>query len=520
MDGLTPWWEAGSGGPMRVLYAAAEAAPLAKTGGLADVAAALPSALRRLGADVRLLMPAYAGALASGAAGAAAEWFKAFAGAPPARLRALRPGAASVPGWLLECPELFGPRPGGCGPYLDDSGRDWPDNHRRFALLSHVAAALAAGRLDPGWRADVLHANDWHTALAPWLLLEEARHGHGAGRPPATVLSLHNLAFQGMFPSAALAECGLGPDAFRTEGGLEFHGAASLLKAGIAAADRLVAVSATYAREILTPEHGHGLDGLLRSRADRLCGIRNGVDYGIWEPAGDVHLPMRFSAADATAGKAACAAALRAELGLRPDPAAPLLAFASRLTDQKMADTVAGLVPWMVAQGAQLALQGRGDVGLEARFAALAAACPGTVAVRIGYDEGLAHRLLAGADILLHPARFEPCGLLPLYAMRYGTLPVVRRVGGLAETVADAGPDGEEPATDATGFAFDEPAEAALRDAIAHALAVRRERVGVWRRMCANAMAADFGWGAAARAHLDLYAAVSDSAAPVAAERG
>ena len=424
-----------------------------------------------------------------------------------------------MPGWLLECPELFGSRLAGSGPYQDNSGRDWPDNHRRFALLSHVAAALAEGHLIAGWRADVVHSNDWHSALAPWLLLEKARQGHWTGRRPGTVLTLHNLAFQGVFPPSALAECGLDLSAPRTEGGLEFHGAASLLKAGIVAADRLVAVSAAYAREILTPEQGHGLDGVLRSREDRLCGIRNGVDYGVWDSAENPNLAMRFSAANAAAGKAACAIALRAELGLKPDSAAPLLAFGSRLTAQKMADVVADLVPWMVAEGAQLALQGRGDATLEARFAALAASYPGAVGVRIGYDEGLAHRLLAGADILLHPARFEPCGLLPLYAMRYGALPVVRRVGGLSETVADPGPSGEHTATAATGFAFDKPTKVALRDAIARALAVR-QRGEIWCRMRANAMAADFGWTAAAQAHLDLYASVSQAGARVLAEHG
>lgn len=481
---------------MRVLFVTSEFYPLIKTGGLADVAAALPTALADRGVDIRVMMPGYREAVDRAVHFGKAVPLGNLPGAGQIRLLPARCPGSELPVWLVDCPTLYG-RTG--GPYQDPDGRDWPDNDRRFAVLCHAAARVTRGAQRLAWRPDLVHANDWHTGLVPLLL-----GGFPQPRPPV-LLTIHNLAFQGLFDADRLSGLCLPAETFSPDG-IEFHGRLSFLKAGVRYADRLTTVSRTYAREIQTRQFGCGLHDLLRRRSDDLVGIPNGADYKLWTPAHDPNLPSRYDLPD-LAGKRACKAFLQRELGLAAEPDTPVIAFLSRLTAQKMADTVADAVPRLVEAGAQFALHGQGDRALEARLLALAQRYPGRVSVRIGYQEPLAHRLLGGADILLHPSRFEPFGLVPIYALRYGTLPVVTQVGGLADSIVDgaAGGDGE-----ATGFAF---AGSGLDDLLAcagRALEVFRQPVA-WRRMQRQAMRQDFGWDEPAREYLALYRTLTGS---------
>jgi starch synthase len=491
---------------MRVLFVSSEIYPLVKTGGLADVSAALPRALAEMGVDIRLIMPGYPAALAAAVGKTVQVEIRDFDGQPVTRLIAARMPDSDLPVWLVDCPSLFD-RDG--TPYQDRRGCDFADNAERFAHFTRVAAKVATGELVPGWRCDVVHGNDWHTGLLP-LFLET---GHEP--QPQTLFTIHNLAFQGLFDRPVAASLGLGDDICTPEG-VEFHGRISFLKAGIRFADRLTTVSPAYADEILTPEHGCGLDGLLRERAGDLTGILNGVDYDVWNPATDLHLPATFSASD-VADKHMCKAEVQRELGLAPAPKVPLIIWISRITHQKMADTAADLLPELLTRDVQFAILGQGDPALEARFTNLADAYPGRLAVRIGYEEPLAHRLYAGGDLLLHPARFEPCGLTPLYALRYGTIPLVRRVGGLTDTVVPASEETLHAGT-ATGFTFDQPDACTMLEAIDRALAVYAKPV-VWRKLQQRAMTRDFSWDYSARRFLAIYHELAPAVALVRAER-
>lgn len=479
---------------MRVLHAAAELYPWVKSGGLGDVAAALPPALAAAGLDIRLLLPGFTGFLdAFDGITDITRLATPYAG-ERVRLVQARLPRDGLPVYLVDHPPFYD-RPG--GPYADKEGRDWPDNHRRFGLFGWVAAALARGA-DPRWRPHLLHAHDWHAGLAPAYL---ATLPAGEAHAPS-ILTIHNLAYSGAFPAAAFADLALPPSFFSIYG-VEFYGQVSFLKAGLYYADRLTTVSPTYAREIQTPEFGCGFDGLLRSRAAALSGILNGVDPHIWDPRHDRTLPRPYGSEDAAAGKAEAKAALQHRLGLAERPAAPLFGAVSRLTPQKGLDLVLAVLPALLAEGAQLALLGAGDGDLESAYAHAAETHPGSVAVVLGYDEELAHRIIAGSDAVLMPSRFEPCGLTQLYALRYGSLPLVRRVGGLADTVVDA--DAVALAEDrATGFAFEEATAAALRAAIARALALYHQPAP-WRQVMRRAMRQDFSWDTAARQYLALY---------------
>jgi len=486
---------------MRVLFVAAEAFPLAKTGGLGDVAAALPAALSERGADVRLLMPGYPRALEMLAGARTEARIQDLLGVRDGRLVSGWLPGSGVRTWLVDAPALY-QRPG--GPYADADGREWPDNALRFSYLSHVGALLALG-LAAYWKADVVHANDWHTGLLPMILAQ------AGARRPRSVFTIHNLAFQGNVPFETARAVGV-PASALTIDGCEFYGRASFMKAGIRYADRVTTVSPTYAREILTPELGCGLDGLLRSRAADLRGVLNGVATGQWTPAGDPHLPAGFSARDIS-GKRACKAALQQELGLPVEPDRPLLGFISRLTHQKMADVLVQALPWLADQGAQFALVGDGCPELSGAFEAAARSRPESLAVRIGYQEPLAHRICAGADMLLAPARFEPCGLTQLYGMRYGAIPIVRRTGGLADTVVDADRRALLSGA-ATGFSFQEPTTAGLTRAIRRALRAYGEPLA-WRRLQRQAMVQDFSWDESAGRYLEIYGEVTGLSAPV-----
>ena len=477
---------------LKVLHVAAEAHPLIKTGGLADVAGALPAALLAQGVDARLLLPGYAAVLtamraAGGVQAVGAPLGPAFGAARLALLRAHLPGSG-VPLYVIDAPWLYG-RAG--NPYVDADAMPWPDNHLRFGLLGWIAAQLAAGGLDPEWTPDVVHAHDWHAGLAPVYL-----RAHPAART-RTVFTIHNLAFQGLFGFDAAAPLGL-PTALLTPELLEFHGELSFMKGGLTCADRVTTVSPTYAREILTPAFGEGLEGVIQMRAAHLSGILNGVDTAHWNPAAD---PLIAHAYDAQqmAGKAANQRTLRAELGLAGTAHGPLFAVVSRLTGQKGLDLLPEALAGALARDAQLVVLGSGEKGLEDAFVALAARHPGRVAVQIGFDEALSHRIFAGADAIIVPSRAEPCGLTQLYGLRYGTLPVVRRVGGLADTVVD-----EAAGTGATGFVFDSATVPALAAALMRAVDVFMHPKR-WRALTRAGMETPVSWEPAARAYLALY---------------
>jgi starch synthase len=470
----------------RILFVCAEVFPIVKTGGLADVCAALSQSLARKDIDIRLILPGYPALLDS--IRNDIEIIRLNSGG-----RILRGHLPDryLPIYLFDYPDLFR-RTG--GPYQDADGCDWSDNHRRFAAFCDAATTLALHGDDQGWRPDVVHAHDWHAALVPALLSLQQQPR------PASVLTIHNLAYQGNFTLDAAAGAGL-PEELLHGSAAEFFGQFSFLKAGISTADRLTTVSPTYAREILTPEYGAGLDGVLRTRAKDLVGIMNGVDLDVWSPATDPLLSHRYSARNLS-GKHACKAALQHELGLEPAPDVPLVGFVNRLTHQKMADVVLEALPVLAERGMQFVLHGEGEHALESEFAA---ACGrfATIALRVGYHEDMAHRVIAGADIFLMPSRFEPCGLTALYAMGYGALPVCRKVGGLCDSVVDAG-DGAEPVTDATGFSFAEESAAGILASLDRACA-RFVQQDSWRGIQRTAMERDFGWDTAAERYLALY---------------
>lgn len=494
----------------RILFATSELFPLAKTGGLADVSAALPAALASLGADVRLVMPGYAEALDRARDKRAPIPLGDLLGLGETQLVPARTPDTDLPLWLVDCPALYRRRG---GLYLDPEGRDWPDNALRFGLLCHAVTRVALGTPGTEWLPDIVHLNDWQLGLVPALLAARS------GARPASVLTLHNLAFQGVFPAEILPRLGL-PDGWFTPDGVEYYGQVSFLKAGIRFADCLTTVSPRYADEIQTPEFGCGLDGLLRTRAADLVGILNGIDYASWTPEDSTNIPYPYNASDLS-GKRACKAALQNEVGLGAEPDAPLIAYVSRLTEQKMADLLPEIGPALANDGVQLTVCGEGDRSIEQALRDLEARFPLRIAVRIGYDEALARRILAGADMLAAPARFEPCGLTQMYAMRFGAIPIVRHVGGLADTVIGHGELKSRFRPKTTGFAFERPTASALVDAIRRACSLFRTPAA-WRAMQVRAMRQDFRWRRPAERYLDLYAGLTRAdegeAKPVAPE--
>lgn len=474
---------------MHVLFATSEMAPWVKTGGLGDVAAALPAALHRGHQDVRVLLPYYPALRAAFPdAPCLAELPSLAPLLPPARL--LGAEAAGLPLLLLDCPSLFD-RPG--NPYLDGLGQDWSDNAVRFGLLSRVAALIGQPASPIGWQAEVVHVNDWQTALAPSFLAYQG----GA----ASVITVHNIAFQGCFGREYLAGLGFPPHAW-TLSGVEYHGLLSFLKGGLQHATLLSTVSPTYAREIQDEAFGYGLAPLLRHRAGSLRGILNGVDTDVWNPATDPELAVPY-AANRLAAKRDNKAALQAQVGLEVSDNLPLFGVVSRLTHQKGLDLLLGLGERLAGLPAQLVVLGSGDKAMEAGFRDLAERHPGRIAVTLGFDEALAHRIEAGADIFVMPSRFEPCGLNQMYSLRYGTPPVVRATGGLADTVVDATFRTLAQKT-ANGFVFTEATPHDLWRALERAADAWSDKVN-WLRIQQNAMRRDCSWEHAAREYLQLY---------------
>ena len=464
---------------LRILFATPECAPLVKTGGLGDVSAALPPALLERGLDVRVLLPGYPAVLASlaqprevASASVLQRPFRLLEGALP----------SGVPLLVLDAPALFDR---GGGPYQADDGEDWDDNALRFGVLSAAAALLGSAASPLDWRPDVVHCHDWPTGLAP-LYLREARAPRAG-----SLVTVHNLAFQGLFDFAEVAPLGLPADALGT-GGLEFYGRASFLKAGLVFADAINTVSPTYAREIQQEALGFGLQGVLRERSAVLHGVLNGIDTQAWDPLTDPHLAANYGVLTLER-KVANKRLFKKRMGLAAGDDVPLAAIVSRLTHQKGIDLIAEAAPAMAAAGVQIAVVGTGDRALVERIQALHHRHPERVAAFIGFDESLAHLLEAGADFFLMPSRFEPCGMNQMYSQRYGTPPVVTATGGLADTVDEN-----------TGFVMEEATTSALLSAVGRAVDAYREPKR-WRRLQTNGMARDFGWGPAARAYEDIY---------------
>ena len=468
---------------MRVLAVASEAYPLVKTGGLADVVGALPAALAAHGIAVTTLLPGYPAVL-----GALADATVVHAGTEGQRLLAGR--AAGLDLLVLDAPALFD-RPG--SPYLAPGGYDWPDNAVRFAALARAAAIVALG---PGTlpRFDLVHAHDWQAALAPAYL------AFSDGPRTPSVITVHNMAFQGQFPPSVFPALGLPAEAFTIEG-IEYYGMVGYLKAGLHYADRITTVSPSYAREIATPEGGMGLDGLIRARAGRVVGIVNGIDTAVWDPATDAVLAARYDSGSLR-DRIANRAALEETFGLGAE-AGPIFAVITRLTWQKGVDLLAEALPAMVEQGGRLALLGTGDAALEGAFLAAAQRFPRRVGVRIGFDETLSHLMFGGADAIVIPSRFEPCGLTQLYGLRYGCVPVVSRVGGLADTVIDANEAAVE-AEVATGIQFSPVTAASLEAALGRAIALHGNTAS-WQAMQRAGMRTDLSWSRRAASYAALF---------------
>ena len=466
---------------LRILFVATEVQPYIKVGGLADVAAGLPEALARLGHEVRVLVPATAAGLRA-ARTRGARPLPGLTLARGTRLLEAPLAGRRARVWLLDSPG-FRVRRG--TPYQDQAGRAYRDDAARYDELARVAAGLAAGRLGSAWRPEVVHCNEWHTGLVPvHMLLQRA--------PAASVFTIHNLGYQGLFPAASFANLGLPAWLWHADA-LEFHGRMNFMKAGLQFSDRLTAVSPGYAREILSPEFGAGLDGVLRRRFADLSGILNGIEADAWNPARDAALASRFDAAHLEQ-RAPNRVALCQEFAL-PDNRELLVGMVTRLVPQKGVDLLLAALPALLQLPVRLVVLGSGDTSLQAALHTAARRHPQRLALRLGHHESLAHHLYAGCDALLMPSRFEPCGLSQMYAMRYGALPIARRTGGLADTVEDG----------ITGFLFDAAAPAALTDCVQRALhAYQAPRT--WRRIQLRCMRRDFSWEQSARAYQRVYA--------------
>ena len=467
-----------------------EAAPFAKTGGLADVVGSLPLALRSFGDEAAVVIPRYA---SIDLKSARRVWDNlAVHFGPDSYPITIYRAAAEYPVFLVDCPPLFD-RKG----FYGEAGVDFPDNHIRFAVFCRAALSVARFL----FRTDIFHCHDWQSGLAPAYLRTTYAHDptfFGC----RTLFTIHNLGYQGLFPRTAMDEVGLDPSLYRPDG-MEFYGNASYLKAGIEFADALSTVSPTYAREIQTPEYGFGMDASIRRRSGVLSGILNGVDYTEWSPGADPHIPAHYSAEDLT-GKAECKRRLLEEFGL---PAAamerPLLGIVSRFTPQKGTDILEEIVPQMIAEDVYLVALGTGEPAYEDFFRSMQQEYPGRVAVRIGFDNPLAHRIEAGADIFLMPSHYEPCGLNQIYSLHYGTVPVVRATGGLDDTIDDGTAD-DGTADEGTGFKFAEYSGGAFLEAVRTAVRTFADRPA-WQQMMIRGMGRDFSWKTSAAAYSELY---------------
>ena len=476
---------------LKVLFATSEVAPLVKTGGLADVSAALPVALHGLGVDIRVLVPGYPQVMEALKTKSRVATLPGLPGVPAAYLVASKL-PSGLPLLVVEC-SIYD-RAG--GPYQDATGTDWPDNDLRFGLFSYVGALLSTAA-SPffAWKPDIVHCNDWQTGLTPVYL------NYVQGPRARAVMTIHNVAFQGIFPVQAANRLGLPPQAFTIDG-VEFYGNLSFLKGGLQFADRLTTVSPTYAREIQSSPLGMGLEGLLAHRADVLTGILNGIDTDTWDPESDPYIE-RYYNASRLAAKQDNKRALQLRMGLQDAPLMPLFGSVSRMTGQKGLDVLADIAHELVQLPAQLAVLGSGDPALQRQFLQLAQSHPGRIAVQIGFDESLSHQIEAGADIFAMPSRFEPCGLNQMYSQRYGTPPLVHGTGGLLDSVVDCTPAALKDRS-ATGFIFTPLDAPTMLENCRRATGVYAQQ-RIWRQLQKNGMQRDFSWDARAREYLALY---------------
>lgn len=481
---------------MRILFVSSEAYPLVKTGGLADVSGSLPAALRKLGADVRLLIPGYPAVLDKLKNCQRVATITELPFIDTATLVLGEMPDTGVPVVAIDCPALY-QRSG--GPYIDASGRDWEDNPLRFGILSRIAALLSCRDTPlPDWMPDIVHCNDWQSGLTPAYMRFYEKTGALCAK---SVLGIHNLAFQGNYPAEWVGRLGLPPESFQMHG-LEYYGQLSFLKAGAYYADSITTVSPTYAREIQTAEFGFGLQGLLSTRGQEIHGILNGIETGEWNPATDHHLARNYDA-DHLSGKKAVKKALQQTLGLMPAADAPLLGVVSRLTHQKGLDMLLAVAKPLLDQGCQLAVLGSGDAQMENGFRQLSQEHPQQVSVTIGYNEPLSHQIMAGTDIFIMPSRFEPCGLNQMYGLCYGTPPVVSHTGGLADSVCDSNAQTLKDGS-ATGFVMPAVNSEHLLVTMERALAYYRDPK-IWRKIQRNGMRKDLSWHQSAQTYLDAY---------------
>ncbi|MET0047874.1 MAG: glycogen synthase GlgA [Sedimenticola sp.] len=490
-----------NGPPLKVLFASSEAQPFIKTGGLADVAGSLPDALTHFGHDVRLILPAYPEAVEKAVPLKLAATLKIPGCIQPVQVFEGKAGER-VTLYLVDAPGIFD-RPG--NPYVDPNGNDWPDNPQRFALFCRVITAIALDLAGLNWRPDMVHCNDWQTGLVPALLANEWNR-------PATLFTIHNMAYQGVYDRTVYDQLAL-PEELWSYDGLEYHDNFSFLKGGIAFSDWVNTVSPTYASEILSHEFGYGLEGLLSHRTDRLAGVLNGIDYDVWDPASDPNIAQPYDSTTFSL-KTTNKLKLQKEMGLPEDENALLFGHIGRLVSQKGVDLIIDVLPGLMHKdNVQVVILGSGDPDLERQVQIEAERHPEKAAAYIGYDEALAHRIEAGCDCFLMPSRFEPCGLNQLYSLRYGTVPIVHRTGGLADTVVDINSntllDGS-----ATGFVFDTPDGHALWNCIERVCEFRK-RPGIWwDKLATTGMKQDFSWDASALHYQDLYRQAIDNPAP------
>jgi starch synthase len=477
---------------MNSLYCTSEAYPLIKTGGLGDVSGSLPAALRERGNDVRLVLPAYPDAVQRAGALTTVARLQVTGTPEPVEILKGRFPDSELVLYLIDSPAHFR-RPG--NPYVQPDGNDWPDNAARFATFTRAIVALALGEADQGWRPDLVHCNDWQTGLVPALLSQHDSR-------PATLFTIHNLSYQGLFPRETFTALELPADLWSIDG-VEFHGKFSFLKGGIACSDWVTTVSPTYAQEIRTTEFGYGLEGLLQYRSANLTGILNGMDTDVWNPATDPLIAHHYDV-HRLQRKALNKVALQEELGLPANAGAVLLGHVGRLVEQKGVDLILEALDSLLAQPVQAVILGDGDERLEAALRAATERYPQQVAAHIGYDERLAHRIEAGADCFIMPSRFEPCGLNQMYSLRYGTVPIVHSVGGLADTVVDLTPQSAHDYT-ATGFTFAADTPAALLEACERAIAYHQNARVDWWKLVITGMKQDFSWERSAEQYTALY---------------
>jgi starch synthase len=474
---------------MKVLSVASEIFPLVKTGGLADVVGALPAALKPKGVQMVSLVPGYPAVMAALEDAEPIHLYGDFYGGAAGLVRAKAKGLDVI---VLDAPHLYN-RPGNI--YLGPDGKDWPDNPKRYAALARAASDIGEGKVKT-FMPDVLHLHDWQAALAA----ANVRYAAQGTRKPKTLLTVHNIAFQGTFGAQTFNDLGLPPNAYAVDG-LEYYGGVSFLKGGLACADAISTVSPTYAHEITTPEFGMGLDGLLRQRRSALTGIVNGIDTDVWNPETDTDIAQTYSA-KALDKRIANKRALEKRFELDVGDGI-LHGVVSRLTWQKGLDLLAEHIDWLVASGARLALVGTGEPGLENTYRDAAARHKGRVGISFKYDEGLSHLVQAGADTMLVPSRFEPCGLTQIYGLRYGCVPLVGRTGGLADTVIDANEAALGPGV-ATGLQFSPINSANLQSTLERAARLYANKP-VWTNMQKRGMAQDVSWDHSAAAYLNLY---------------